>query len=80
MCRKDRRMSSELPLGCHPENGEGKLSLAKRNVCQLRFSQTAFECVKGGGPVEWKPSCVGGKGSEMGQGLPSICHMTTTTS
>lgn len=28
-------MSSELLLGFHPENGKGKLSLAKRNVFQF---------------------------------------------
>lgn len=69
-------MSSELLLGFHPENGKGKLSLAKRNVFQFCFSQTTSECFKGGEQVEWKPSCVGRKGSEMGQHLPLTCHIT----
>ena len=69
-------MSSKLLLGFRPENGKGKLTLATRSVLQFSFSQVTFECSGGGEHVEWKPSYVGGKGSETGQGLPSICPMT----
>lgn len=69
-------MSSKLLLGFCPENGKGKLTLATRSVFQFSFYQATFECCRGGEQVEWKPSCVRGKGSEIGQGLPSVCPMT----
>lgn len=77
--RKDRWMSSKLLLGVHLENGKGRRALAERMLFSV-FSQTSFECSRGGRPGQWKPSPVGGRESERGLGLPLICHVTVTRS
>lgn len=61
-----------------PGKWKGKAdSCQDRSIFQFSFSQSPFDCSIGGKQVEWKPSYDGGKGSEVGPGLPLICHMTT---
>lgn len=64
--RKDRWMSLKLLLAFHPENGKGKLTLAKRETCFSVFFLSNLICMFQRREARGvKPRCVGGKGSKM---------------